>query len=117
MVEFADVAGPGVRQQRLHRALIECAQVLAVVVAMRAQEMRREHRDILATIAEWRQPDLDGIQTEQQILAKLAFGDLGIEIGIRRRKNADIYATRLRRTYALELACLERTQQLRLQAL
>ena len=77
MIQLADVARPGVRQQRLDGALVEAGERLAVVLGMLPQEVRGQQRDVFAAVAQRRQADLDGVQAEQQVLA---------ETGLRRRR-------------------------------
>ena len=61
-------------EQHLHGAALEAGQPLAVALRVLAQEVLREQRQVLAPIAQRRQPDLDGVQPEQQVLAEPAGG-------------------------------------------
>ena len=72
VIELADVAGPGVLEQHLHRAALEPGQPLAIALRVLPQEVLREQRQVLAAIAQRRQPDLDGVQAEQQVLPEPA---------------------------------------------
>ena len=97
--------------------LVEAGERLAVVLGVLPQEVRGQQRNVFAAIAQRRQADLDGVQAEEQILAEAALGDFGVEVGIGRGEDADVHAARLRGADALELAGLERAQQLGLQVL
>src|ERR1043165_4707487 len=72
MVEFADVARPIVFEERLHRAALETGQPFSVALRMLTKEVLREQGQILTAIAQGRQPDLDRVQAEEQILTEPA---------------------------------------------
>ena len=80
VIELADVAGPGVLEQHLHRAALEAGEPLAVALRVLAEEVLRQQRQILAAVAQRRQPDLDRVQPEEQVLAEPAGRDLVAEI-------------------------------------
>src|SRR5579872_5762421 len=68
MIELPDVSGPAVLEQRLHRAGLEAGQPFAIALRVLTKEMLREQRQILAAVAEGRQPDLDRVEPEEQVL-------------------------------------------------
>src|SRR5439155_242522 len=72
MIELPHVARPGMAEQHLHgvRRELHCGFAIACGVAV--QEMRGEQRDIGAPLAQWGKPDLDRVETEQQIFAEAA---------------------------------------------
>ena len=78
--------------------------------------MQREQLDVLAALAQRRQVEVDRVEPEEQVLAELAGGDLGRQVGIGGGDQADVGAAGARRADALELAGLERAQELRLLA-
>src|ERR1035438_8883764 len=78
---------------------------------MLAQKLAGQNRDIFTPVAQRGQAELDGVETEQQILAKLALGHLLADIDIGGREDPHVHAPRLGRPHALKLAGLQRTQQ------
>src|SRR6185295_12096968 len=87
----------------------------AVTLAMQLQEVLGQYRNVFDTIAQWWQSNLHRVETEQQILTKTSLRDFRMQIGISRRQQPHVHLLRLRRSNTLKLACLEYTQQLRLQ--
>ena len=117
VIELADVAGPAVLEQHLHRAALEPGEALPVALRVLAEEVLREQRQILAAIAQRRQPDLDRVQPEQQVLPEPA--------GRRPRRSASALVAEMIRVSTrrvrddpqpLELAGLDDAQQLGLLA-
>jgi hypothetical protein len=60
------------------------------------QKVLGERGDILATLAQRRQMNLDRIEAEQQVLAEASRRDLGVQVGVRRGEDADVDVSRLR---------------------
>src|SRR5689334_19730164 len=60
VIQFADVAGPGVREEGLDGALIEAAEGFAVMAGVLAEEVGGEDRDIFTAISHGRQAEFDG---------------------------------------------------------
>ena len=116
VVEFADVAGPAMVLHGLEGAGVKPGDGLAVALDMLLEEMLGEERDVLAALAQWRQVDGNGVETEKQILAEFSGGDLGGHVGVRGRDEADIDAVGPGRADAFVFAGLERAQNLRLLA-
>ncbi len=75
-------------------------------------EMLRQHRDIFAAFAQGRQRQRDHVEPVIKIGAELPSLDHLRERHIRRRNHADVHLHRATFSEALELALLERTQQL-----
>src|SRR5450756_1058762 len=75
MVELTDVARPIVFDQQLECRRLVARETLAVVLAVNAQEVRGEQRDVLAALAQRREPDLDGVEAEEQVLPESAGRD------------------------------------------
>src|SRR5882757_8688911 len=94
---------------------IESTDRFAVALRIAAQKMMRQQINVLFTLAQRRQMNLDGIQAEQQILAKAPRCSLGRDIHIGRGDDTYIDAARARRAYALKFARLQNAQQLGLQ--
>ena len=79
-----------------------------------AQEERAQVRDFLAPLAQRRHVHADDAQPVKQILAELALADAALEIGVRRRDDADVDALRPGVADRQDLALLEKPEQLRL---
>ena len=79
------------------------------------EEVRREQRNVLATLGERRQLQRDDVQAVIEILAELARRLLRFEVAVRRRDDAHVDRKRLRRADRPHLALLEHAQQLHLQ--
>src|SRR2546422_5746530 len=101
-------------KQRLHGVRRELHRRFAIAGGVAVQEVRGEQRDIGAPLAQWGKPDLDRVETKQQIFAEAAGLYLRLDVGVGGRDDADVGAPRTRRTHALILARLEHAQQLRL---
>src|SRR2546423_15661804 len=115
VIQLAYVAGPGMAQEQLHRVRRKSFTAgFPVTRSVALQKMRGKKRDVLATLAERRQTNLDGVDAKQQILSEASRFHFSMDIGIRRRDDADIGTTGAGRPHALELAGLEDAQQLRL---
>jgi hypothetical protein len=80
------------------------------------QKVLRQEGDVLAALAQRRNPDLNGVEAEEQVLAEAARGDLLADVGIGRRDDSHVDAARLRRPQPLELPDLQDAQQLGLLA-
>ncbi len=110
VIQLADVALPGIVEQQLQRGVIEAADPLPVALRMRRQEMRRQQRNIFAAFAQRRQMNLNGVEPEQQILAKAPALHFLIQVGVGRRDHAHIHALGFGRSHALHFAYLQHAQ-------
>jgi hypothetical protein len=79
---------------------------------MQFQKVFGENRNILEAVTQRWQTYLDCVESKQKILAKLACGNLGVQIRIRRGQQPDVHLLRLRRSDTLKLTCLQNTKQL-----
>src|SRR5439155_18113384 len=70
MIQLADVAGPSVAQQQLHRIGPEHRVRLVVTGRVETEKVRGEQRDVLTPIAQGGEPDFHGVEPEQQILTE-----------------------------------------------
>ena len=73
ILQFADVPGPAIPLQPLHRRGIENFRRQPLVGRPR-HEVTNQFGDINGALAERRQPDRHDVQAEVEILAKLAAG-------------------------------------------
>jgi hypothetical protein len=82
VLQFAHVAGPGVLQQQLQGGNLETFYGTAVTRGIARKKMPGEGGNILAAFAQCGHVNLDGIQAEEQVFAKLAGSAGRAEIGI-----------------------------------
>ncbi|CAG9202602.1 hypothetical protein PSP6_210220 [Paraburkholderia tropica] len=113
--EFADIAGPRIGQQSLHRVLGEHRLRAFELRAVARAEMLGEQHDVLRSFAQRRQAHTRQIDPVEQIHAEIA-GDHGtLQIDIGRGHNPHVDAPRARRAHARHLALLQYAQQFRLE--
>ncbi len=74
--------------------------------------MLNQVRDILAPLAQRRNANLDHLDAEVQVLAKLALGDHRFEVLVGRRDDPDVGGERLIAADPLELLLLQHAQEL-----
>jgi hypothetical protein len=84
--------------------------------AKNVRKWPRQAQDILATLPQRRQAQLDDVQAVEQILAEAAGAHVGFEVAVGGGEDADVGVARLGLADALELALLQEAQQLGLQA-
>ena len=111
MIEFAHVAGPSVRAHRFERRRLEDGKPLAVALRVEAQEVFGERGDVFGALAQGGQVNLDGVESEEEVLSEAPGSDLFFQVGVRRREQAHVCAPRLRRADALELSGLKHAQE------
>src|ERR1043166_3406757 len=111
VLQFPDISGPRVALERFqnfrrHREVAPAAELL--------DEVADEKRDVLRTLAERRDADLDDIQSMEEVLAELAGLDEIPKILFGRDDDADVDLDRLRGADPLELPLLQDAEQLHL---
>jgi hypothetical protein len=94
VIQLAHVAWPRVLEQRLHGVAFKAGELLAVALRVLAQELLREERNVLATVAERRNPHFHRVQAKEQVLSEAAAGDLLGQIRVGGRDEADVRAPR-----------------------
>lgn len=88
--ELAHVSWKGVAEKRVQRAEFERRRLQLHLGREHTQEVLRQKRDVSPVLAERRHPhDVLG-QAEVEVLTKAAFSDPGVEIGVRRTKDAHV---------------------------
>src|SRR5215468_7806646 len=81
-----------------------------------AQELEAERDEVLTALGQRRDLDLEHLQPVVQVLAELALGDRGLEVGIGRRDDADVGAPRRAAAQSVVRLALQQLEQLRLRA-
>ncbi len=82
VLEFPDIAGPGVRQQLIHCRRGDGADVIAHDGGKSAQEMSGQQRDVLPPFAQRRQNDLHCVDSVIQIVPEFSLGDGSGDVGM-----------------------------------
>src|SRR5207247_10974886 len=82
MIQFAHVAGPGMLVKSFERRGIESGDVFAIALRVAVKEMVRQEIDVFAAVAQRRQVNLNGVQTEEQVLAKAAGSGFRIDVRV-----------------------------------
>src|SRR6266403_2452286 len=103
VVQFADVARPGMLMKSLDRGRVESGNTFAVALRIAVEKMVRQKVDVFAAVAQRRNVNLDGIQPEEKVLTEPPGGCLGIHVGIRSREHSYIDAPSGGRANALEV--------------
>src|SRR6266542_2535184 len=114
VLELADVPGPAVALERRERRRGEPRERLRVLPGQPSQERAREERNVLAPIAERREPHRHDVQPVEQVLAEAPGAHLGGEVLVRRGDDPDVHLDRLRPAEPLHDAVLQHAQELHL---
>src|SRR5262249_12907147 len=114
IAELTEVAGPGVAGEGLLRLGREALDLLAHLPGEEGEEVLRQD-ELIGPLAERGQGQLDDVQAEQQVLAKLARGDRGVEVPIRGRDESDVRRPGPRLADPLVSAFLEEAEELGLE--
>ncbi len=77
-----------------------------------AEEVLDEERDVARALAQRRQADRHDVEAVEEVFAERAGGDELLEVAVGRRDEAHVDADRLDAADALELALLQRAQEL-----
>ena len=96
VAQLAHVARPLELRQSLDGLRRDRARRHALAIRQHVDEVRDERRNVLAPLAQRRHVDRHDVQPIEQILAKAPFGDLRLEILVRRREHAHVDLDRLR---------------------
>ena len=115
VLQLADVARPLVLLQRGERPRLDVGHVAVVLLIVQVEKMSDQFRDVLAALAQRRQVDRHDVEPVVQVLAEPAGGGFGQQVAVAGGDDAGVDADRLRVADALELALLQRAEQLHLQ--
>ena len=114
VLELADVAGPPVRAERGHGVGWD-EVVDRTVVALLAEEVLDEERDVLGTLAKRRDREHDDRDAVVEVEPEAAVVDLGAQIAVRRGDEAHVDRDLVAAADAAEAPPLERPEQRRLE--
>ena len=92
VVQFADVARPGMFLQHLHRRRLKPGDAFAIPEGVLAEEVSGQRWDVFGPLAQGRQRYFDGVQTKQQIPSEPSRRDFRVHIGVGCGKEPDIGA-------------------------
>src|SRR4029434_7503212 len=100
VIQFAHISWPRVTRELRCGCFVKSGEVLAVALRMLAEEMAGQERNIGAPIAQWRQPDLDGIEPVEKVLTKVPCADLLIQVRVGGGEDEHIDLARVRTSYS-----------------
>src|SRR5262245_21902258 len=115
IAQLADVAGPGVALERLHRALGDLLERLALDLRELADEGPHQERHITVACPQRRHGDRKRVQPTGEILPERALLDHSVEVSAGRGDDPDVDAREPGAAPALELASLQYLQHSGLQ--
>src|SRR5947209_6869468 len=112
ILKLAHIAGPGMRVEDLERICRHRADALALFRRETDEEVPHEIGNVLGPFAQRRHRDRKDVQTIEQVLAEAAGFHVRDEIAVGRRNNAHIDLHGLPGADRVDLAFLNRAQQL-----
>ena len=116
VVEFANIARPGMVEEHLHRHRFESLELLAITLRRLAQEMMREQRNIFLALAQRRQDEFQLCSGGRANLRESGRAvTSALHVRIRGGDDANVHAPCCGRADSLEFAGFEHAQQLGLQ--
>ena len=114
ILQLADVAGPGISSQPLHRLLADAVDALADPRGKFIQEESHQERDVLRPLAERGKRDREDTESIVQVLAERLLADGLEQIAVGGGDDPDIDFPRGRPADSVELVFLQDAEQLRL---
>src|SRR5579864_752527 len=115
IAQFADVARPGVLDQRFHGFRGNSIDLLPHPRREILHEIADQHGDILAALAQRRDDEREDVEAVIQIHAELLIAGQRAQIAMGGGHQAEVRHQSARAAQALELAVLQHAQQFRLQ--
>ena len=118
ILQFANIARPGVLNERIHSRLRYLLDLLPHAPGKKFDKMRDQRRNILPALAQWWQHDRKYIETVIQVTAEFVSCDHLGKIAMGRCHQTDVDAVRAAASQTVKLLLTCRiAQQLRLQTL
>ncbi len=112
VLELAHVARPVVAPKRIEAALADAPDLLPGAAGVLREEMHREQRDVVGTLAKRGHADVDHVESIEQVFAKPAFLDVREEVTVRGGDDPDVDRDRRIATDALIRPFLQNAEQL-----
>src|SRR5262249_24017069 len=112
ILQFANIAGPGVLQQGRLRAPSQAGDILAVGIVVLLEEKLHQKRNIFEAFAERRNADLDRAEAVGEIFAKAAGENLCPQIAVGGGDQPNCDLPDLGRAHTLNFTVLNHAQEL-----
>ncbi len=112
VLELADVAGPRMRLERRDRVVGDADDLLLQPLVELLDDVLHEQRDVADPLAQRRDLQRHHVEPVVEVVAEVAALDLGLEVAVGRGHEPHVDLERLDAADALELALLDRAQQL-----
>src|SRR5262249_32454736 len=106
ILQLTNVTWPVVGLDEIESARVDGADALADPTRIALDEVRREQREVTASLSQWRHFDRKDVQPIEQIAAKSAGVHRRLQIAIRRRNHPNVDLDRAHASDALEFALL-----------
>src|SRR5947208_16975803 len=90
MIEQSNISQKAMLHQTFSRSVIESGNLFAITLRVLMEKTVGQRHDVISTLSQWRQRDLDRIQTEQEVLPKTTRCHLVLKICICRGDNAHV---------------------------
>src|SRR5690606_28076433 len=115
VLQLAHIAGPAIAEQRRQGGGGEAAGWPLDLVARQYEEMARQQQDVFATLAQWRDIQVEHVEAIEQVLAKGAGADQLFQVAVGGAEDAYVDPDLALATDPPEAALAEKVHQLGLQ--
>ncbi len=112
VLEFPDIAGPGIALEHVHDGQREMRPAVAAPRRELAEKVRRQRQDVFLTLAQRRQEDGKDIEAVKEVAAKAALRHHPLEVAVGGGDDAHVRPQRLHAAQTLEDPFLEHAEQL-----
>ena len=112
ITQFPDVPRPGVASQRIHGLVAEAPEYFVILRTKEIQHASCHGLHFVRAISQWRQVDLDDIQSIVQVFPETPLLDRFIQIRIRSGNDADVGFSGLLIAHTLVFTILDEPQKL-----
>ena len=115
VLQLADVAGPAIQQQPLHRLVGDAELAFLEFLGGAGDEVVDEAGDFVAAFAQRRDREADDVEAVEEVFAEAAGADGVFEVGVGGGDDADVDGQRAGFTERGDLAGFEEAEQLGLE--
>ena len=115
MIEFANIARPGMLMKSLDGGGVEAGNVFAIALRVTVEKMVCQEIDVLTAVSQRRDVDLNGIQAKEEVLTEPTGSGLGIHVGVGSREYPNVDTPGRGRADALEISRFQNAQEFGLQ--